>query len=709
MNFGDAAPIPDKNVDYVILSEFDIDKGSVCRFQYPEPTGVSEGLLAELMLPEGAHNREEDWTIFFLNRTHEDSHPKSYGGDKPGTEHPLSKKLEIVSYRYDLTIQDWEFIGDEDDREFLAIDTAVHSAVGPDDNPWELVITDAKGRIMEHIAFHENMQYTVLQPQFASLYKIDGTAVGVQFSSNEDQKLLTEAVEKCLRPDTSATETPQTPKEPPKPERVFEGFTNNPSKPFLYCLNLVRTKKDKSVRRGAIVKSMAICTQHQTFHVFKPILVLALEKYFDAGGDEGMTVLSYLYNTINAMDISTMPRLTELQKQVSRLQRITVSNSDTRDASEYFSSSMIWEAVKIPVRIPLTLQEDEYGEASVSTLVKKFKENTPIIYNALLSEKRVIILGHNHPAREVCNYVLSAILLVAPLSGFLHRAFPYATLSNIEFLEIKGYIAGVTNPVFEQQQSWWDVLCDLDNGRVVQKSSVTGAKLKDNEKEEVPRHMSADMELMNEVMNGIQAHYGEFWVRSLFRDSTQQVIDMTFNEEEFVDEASRHQLYEINRDRIAAWQKTLSYDKYKLYRKHKLETRSIRAIDVSKYIRKLKVRRNLPDNEMYEIYADFVTHVKTEAELMEFLSYLPESQGGLYPVAVSLFHPLEVVRLCTVTLLRRLDALKVGVKLISSLNYFLLLAYHRHAYLVSEEEIMTITPADLVNRARGTSGSGQYR
>ena len=42
-------------VEAVIFAEFDIDKGSICRVQYPRDVG-DPGLLAELMLPEGAHN-----------------------------------------------------------------------------------------------------------------------------------------------------------------------------------------------------------------------------------------------------------------------------------------------------------------------------------------------------------------------------------------------------------------------------------------------------------------------------------------------------------------------------------------------------------------------------------------------------------------------------------------------------------------------------
>ena len=56
-------------VDHILLAEFDIDTGSTVRHQYPQPVdGYQNDWFAELMLPEGAHNRERDWTYIFLNR-----------------------------------------------------------------------------------------------------------------------------------------------------------------------------------------------------------------------------------------------------------------------------------------------------------------------------------------------------------------------------------------------------------------------------------------------------------------------------------------------------------------------------------------------------------------------------------------------------------------------------------------------------------------
>ena len=63
-----------KNVKFIFLAEFDIDKGSVLRYQYPpsclsENTYLSESYLAEHMLPEGVHNRSNDHTVFYTKVT----------------------------------------------------------------------------------------------------------------------------------------------------------------------------------------------------------------------------------------------------------------------------------------------------------------------------------------------------------------------------------------------------------------------------------------------------------------------------------------------------------------------------------------------------------------------------------------------------------------------------------------------------------------
>ena len=59
----------DQLAQVVLYAEFDIDKGSTLRESYPYAIDhYSPEFFADLMLPEGIHNREDDFTVFFLNR-----------------------------------------------------------------------------------------------------------------------------------------------------------------------------------------------------------------------------------------------------------------------------------------------------------------------------------------------------------------------------------------------------------------------------------------------------------------------------------------------------------------------------------------------------------------------------------------------------------------------------------------------------------------
>ncbi|KAJ3049581.1 hypothetical protein HK102_012465, partial [Quaeritorhiza haematococci] len=77
------------HVDHILVAEFDIDKGSSLTYQYPKETGTDAHILAELMLPDGAHLREEDWTVFFLNQ-------RSPSADEPPV---MTRARQIIDER----------------------------------------------------------------------------------------------------------------------------------------------------------------------------------------------------------------------------------------------------------------------------------------------------------------------------------------------------------------------------------------------------------------------------------------------------------------------------------------------------------------------------------------------------------------------------------------------------------------------------------
>lgn len=142
--------------------------------------------------------------------------------------------------------------------------------------------------------------------------------------------------------------------------------------------------------------------------------------------------------------------------------------------------------VPFPVQIPLTLFEEEVGEVSVLlylpwqslqltippsfpvqfsliALIKKFSPATPaynhfsapflpslhtsgptthpiiLLFNALITHRRIIFLGHGREAGAVATMVLAACALGSGsgsvLRGFTARCFPYANLAGLDMLE----------------------------------------------------------------------------------------------------------------------------------------------------------------------------------------------------------------------------------------------------------------------------------
>lgn len=432
----------EKHVEYILVASFDIDRGSIMEHQYPGPVGGDEVMLAELMLPDQTHLRSQDWTIFFLHKDAE--------ADEEEGERRRKRRRRRRRRREDM--------GGEEQAEGGA-------EVGE-----------------------------------------DGLSGGEEDVSDESE----------------SDDEP----------------ANLDGPPLVYVLNLVNTKQDNTVKRGAIVKAMAICTRHSFLHIYKPLLILALEQYFVS---PTIDTLASLYNAVNSMDLSLMPRLSFYEKFILQAsdakdlfiekfeavlaQRMAANGSESasqrsgspslqqypsrsrfglpRDTHD-FDSVVNYANVPMPVKVPVALSPETVGDFSLIKLITTFSTphstspvpfnpthphlttsgaNThPIIVllNALLTQKRIIFLGHNLPSSEVAEAVLAACALASGgmLRGFTRHAFPYTDLTKIDdLLKVPGFIAGVTNPAFGHKTEWWDVLCDISTGRMRISNKIEPAPL----------------------------------------------------------------------------------------------------------------------------------------------------------------------------------------------------------------------------------------
>lgn len=566
--------------------------------------------------------------------------------------------------------------------------------------------------------------------------------------------------------------------------------------PLIYVLNLVNTKHDKTVKRGAIVKAMAICTRHPFLHIYKPLLLLALEEYFKAPVPE---TLRSLYEAVNAMDLSLLPRLSILERHLlqasdnkdlfvekfERMIQLRIAEDQAEEASDpsldasrsppkptgisrmgtkaqvegsgqstysvprdthEFESKVMYKGIPIPIKVPVAIMPENVGDFSLIKLIQNFSDphtkqpqpfplhphlttngvNThPIIVlaNALLTQKRIMFLGYNLPSGEVAEAVLAACALASGgiLRGFTRHAFPYTDLTKIDdLLNVPGFIAGVTNPTFELHPEWWDILCDLPSGRIKISSRIEPAPVTEglvyfqqqnsayanvaSGTANTTQDLTGDNSFMADVLRSIAARHGERVIRAKWRDWVSKFTRIAAQFEESVygasalyiggedqdlmppgvsghgyvwsDETAKHKELAGNVTRIEGWRNTRSYYSFIQDLAQVYTVRPLKGLDLEHLHDRLRMQRLSPAQSK-DIYETFSKHIHSPDEINLLLSVAPESHAGLFYIALGLFHKDRGVRGLTADLLDRIAQHEAGQHWWKSLSRFEKLAYNR--------------------------------
>ncbi|UZP43813.1 hypothetical protein NXS19_011625 [Fusarium pseudograminearum] len=507
---------------------------------------------------------------------------------------------------------------------------------------------------------------------------------------------------------------------------------------------------------------MAICTRHPFLHIYKPLLLLALEEYFKAPVPE---TLAMLYDSVNAMDLSLMPRLSLLERHLLQASdnrdlfvekfeqmiqmriaedqreeaadasleatrsptRMTgISRAGTkahveggqsiysvpRDTHE-FESKVMYKGIPIPIKVPVAVMPETVGDFSLIKLIQNFSDthqkspqpfplhphlttngaNThPIIVlaNALLTQKRIIFMGHNMPSGDVAEAVLAACALASGgiLRGFTRHAFPYTDLTKVDdLLNVPGFIAGVTNPTFELHPEWWDVLCDLPSGRVkisakIDPAPVTEGLLYFQQQNaafatiasgttNTSQDLTGDNVFMADVLRSIAARHGERVIRAKWRDWVAKFTQIAAKFEESVygasalyiggedqdlmpqganghgyvwpDDTAKHKELAGNVTRIEGWRNTRSYYSFIQDLAQIYTVRPLKGLDLAHLHDRLRMQRLTPAQSR-DIYLTVSKHVHTYDEICLLLSVAPESHAGLFYLGLGLFHKDREVR-----------------------------------------------------------------
>eukprot|EP00638_Chattonella_subsalsa_P009695 CAMPEP_0117734876 /NCGR_PEP_ID=MMETSP0947-20121206/947_1 /TAXON_ID=44440 /ORGANISM="Chattonella subsalsa, Strain CCMP2191" /LENGTH=342 /DNA_ID=CAMNT_0005549763 /DNA_START=26 /DNA_END=1054 /DNA_ORIENTATION=- len=327
------------------------------------------------------------------------------------------------------------------------------------------------------------------------------------------------------------------------------------------------------------------------------------------------------------------------------------------------------------------------------------------IFNAVLAGQRVMFVAYNLAAESICQLVLAACGMVSPpLTGLSRRAFPYAMLSDLSFLEVPGYIAGSTNPMFAQRTEWWDLLCTIDISQGTA-SCTTAEEMKEqnerksrderrregspNRQRSPDKGDSADQAFIEKVISGVEASLKKGWVAKMFQQFTQDLLDQ---ELDWRSSGSSHQSSHAFSDVPTQndWRVASLRDKMgvKVLENPWETVSSIQVEDGIKLrecVRLLVAAKNLHQAQVIYIFETLEKLVKSEEEAQVLLSLLPEEKGGLYPIALGLLNSSPVIKQNAYRILRLIEKFPSTCPAVGTLNFFLRVSFTQF-HCVFEEE-----------------------
>ncbi|TCD66558.1 hypothetical protein EIP91_001226 [Steccherinum ochraceum] len=491
-----------QHCSFVLLADFDIDRGAQLTYQFPQPLGTDEGLLANLMLPDGAERQPEDWTIFFLNQTPFNTiapalAPEFETADRANgqweeTKPELLYVLNLVRTKLDKTVRRGAIV------KAMAICTR-HSFIEIFKPVLLMALDD----------YFMNPSQDCLARLFDAINSIDISKAPVLtrhekliLRTSERKDLFIEKFEELLRPQQEQSARSNAPSKSGHAANDSVGSMNS------FDEGIVLRTKDKGKEKEKRGPASSLTSLQQPASQYSPSEAsFSLDGSAVWVGDEsGLDQVGHATAVPHApssngsasvygrksTDASSSSSQHHLRREESAVVQSTVHNPAALKDTHFFPALMYYNDHMIPIRLPLSTFAEEVGDYSLIQLIQTFSgpntvitgpihphlhtsgnQTHPIIllFNALVTGKRIIFLGHHRPAGQVSSYVLSACALGSGCGivfrGFIKRAFPYANLTNREEWEsIPGYVAGVTNPIFESAGEW-DLLCDISSSRIV--------------------------------------------------------------------------------------------------------------------------------------------------------------------------------------------------------------------------------------------------
>ena len=615
-------------IEYIFAAEFDLEKGVCVRSYCPtKPKLLDENYLASYMIPDGAHKREFDITNFKI-KLQQDASSELINL----LRHEFNtRKPTICLYRKKAHWQPSLKVNHTKELfEVTLIENHIHLQHSKEQKGLNFPI----GQIQE---------FSLLFDSFVSL-SIDNEVYGFEFLDNKNANLFESFIQ---------TYNAQKPAEGSAVERYY------------YFYNVMRITKSKEFKRGSLIRSIAICsTTINLFHRVADLLLPYLDAFVkmptNLQQNDLNSLKGILYSALQAMNIKI---------RNFTLHQLYISPTEI-NYQDFEEPSSLFKGTETNIKTPT--------EPSLIEFATIFKEKTMTIYSHILFGHKVLFVSNERSCRAICRIVQATQYLVAPLN-ITSRTLPYEHLSNIAFIELEGYIAGVSNPIFKMRNKWWDVCCDITDGSIIDNHAKPTNRVDMEQLEDKMQTM--DNDFINEILKRLKDNsMKEQQLRDCFYNYTKNFIDFSTNSSNMIDyQKEDKNLLDYFETKSNKWKKSWTYNLYENSIAKVRETLKVifgeKYLDVNTALNNFSEKKSFSDIELFKDYSVLVENLKDSMKLYTFLKYLYYRKGEISILTSGLFSSNQDIRKKTVELLSILEGSEYKKTLYSAVNYYTLSVY----------------------------------
>jgi hypothetical protein len=222
------------------------------------------------------------------------------------------------------------------------------------------------------------------------------------------------------------------------------------------------------------------------------------------------------------------------------------------------------------------------------------------IYDGILNDQKIIFLGGTSTScKQLSSLIFGCLSMVGPLSfGFLKRLHPYRNLYDLNFLNINNCIYGVTNPIFKSKTKSWDILCEVETGKIAISEKYNEISSNINKESDLLFIKELIYKINNENLTEFEVEqYFTYYTLHLFKISKEQY----FAEDELINnEINRQWKRKIKMNNANICKIENEYEKFRSLISYNNTSFEV----LGRHINNLVTRKNIEKEELNMIYSD---------------------------------------------------------------------------------------------------------